>query len=90
MSKKNGNKVYISDINKEIVKEDEIKYEQVSKIMMMKDILKLINKVDDIEQKIINLEAREKRSIREIMLMIEVINNERKEYLNANNKEKSI
>ena len=90
MSKKNGNKVYISDINKEIVKEDEIKYEQVSKIMMMKDILKLINKVDDIEQKIINLEAREKHSTREIMLMIEVINNERKEYLNANSKEKSI
>lgn len=90
MSKKNGNKVYISDINKEIVKEDEIKYEQLSKIMMMKDILKLINKVDDIEQKIINLEAREKHSTREIMLMIEVINNERKEYLNASNKEKSI
>jgi hypothetical protein len=90
MSKKNGNKVYISDINKEIVKEDEIKYEQLSKIMMMKDILKLINKVDDIEQKIINLEARERHSTREIMLMIEVINNERKEYLNASNKEKSI
>jgi len=65
-------------------------YEQVSKIMMMKDILKLINKVDDIEQKIINLEAREKLSTREIMLMIETITSEIKEQSNASNKEKSI
>ena len=60
------------------------------KIMMMKDILKLINKVDDIEQKIINLEARERHSTREIMLMIETITSERKEQSNASKKEKSI
>jgi len=65
-------------------------YEQVSKIMMMKDILKLINKVDDIEQKIINLEARERHSTREIMLMIETITSEIKEQSNASKKEKSI
>jgi len=65
-------------------------YEQVSKVMMMKDILKLINKVDDIEQKIINLEAREKHSTREIMLMIEAITSEIKEQSNASKKEKSI
>jgi len=65
-------------------------YEQVSKIMMMKDILKLINKVDDIEQKIINLETRERHSTREIMLMIETINSERKEQSNASKKEKSV
>ena len=60
------------------------------KIMMMKDILKLINKVDDIEQKIINLEARERHSTREIMLMIETITSEIKEQSNASKKEKSI
>ena len=60
------------------------------KIMMMKDILKLINKVDDIEQKIINLEARERHSTREIMLMIETITSERKEQSNASKKEKSV
>tara|TARA_R100000750_G_scaffold5263_1_gene4101 strand:- start:190 stop:420 length:231 start_codon:yes stop_codon:yes gene_type:complete len=60
------------------------------KIMMMKDILKLINKVDDIEQKIINLDAREKHSTREIMLMIETITSERKEQSNASKKEKSV
>ena len=65
-------------------------YEQVSKIMMMKDILKLINKVDDIEQKIINLEARERHSTREIILMIETITSEIKEQSNASKKEKSI
>ena len=65
-------------------------YEQVSKIMMMKDILKLIDKVDNIEQKIINLDAREKHSTREIMLMIEEINNKRKEHSNASKKEKSV
>ena len=60
------------------------------KIMMMKDILKLINKVDDIEQKIINLEARERHSTREIMLMIETITSEIKEQSNASKKEKSV
>ena len=65
-------------------------YEQVSKIMMMKDILRLINKVDDIEQKIKNLDAREKHSTREIMLMIETITSEIKEQSNASKKEKSI
>tara|TARA_R100001086_G_scaffold110469_1_gene56227 strand:- start:225 stop:497 length:273 start_codon:yes stop_codon:yes gene_type:complete len=90
MSEKNGNKIFISDINKEIVEENEMKYEQVSKIMMMKDILKLINKVDDIEQKIINLEARERHSTREIMLMIETITSEIKEQSNASKKEKSV
>ena len=56
----------------------------------MKDILKLINKVDDIEQKIINLEARERHSTREIMLMIETITSEIKEQSNASKKEKSV
>ena len=65
-------------------------YEQVSKIMMVKDILRLINKVDDIEQKIINLETKYKHSTREIMLMLETINNEKREQSNASKKEKSI
>ena len=65
-------------------------YEQVSKIMMVKDILRLINKVDDIEQKIIYLETKYKHSTREIMLMLETINNEKREQSNASKKEKSI
>tara|TARA_Y100000310_G_C19960889_1_gene481159 strand:- start:28 stop:264 length:237 start_codon:yes stop_codon:yes gene_type:complete len=65
-------------------------YEQVSKIMMVKDILRLINKVDDIEQKIINLETKYKHSTKEIMLMLETINNEKREQSNASKKEKSI
>ena len=73
-----------------MMSEENGSYEQVSKIMMMKDILKLINKVDDIEQKIINLEARERHSTREIMLMIETITSEIKEQSNASKKEKSI
>ena len=73
-----------------MMSEENGSYEQVSKIMMMKDILKLINKVDDIEQKIINLDAREKHSTREIMLMIETITSEIKEQSNASKKEKSI
>ena len=73
-----------------MMSEENGSYEQVSKIMMMKDILKLINKVDDIEQKITNLEARERHSTREIMLMLETINNEKREQSNASKKEKSI
>ena len=73
-----------------MMSEENGSYEQVSKIMMMKDILKLINKVDDIEQKIINLDTREKHSTREIMLMIETITSERKEQSNASKKEKSV